>query len=101
MGRSRPAMERRVVVLPQPLGPSRVNHLPVGTSKVTSRAALTVAPCAPGYSVQSAVTFSMFGPGDDHDRGDPMHDADLHLPADAAPPEHSPRQVFRGSCIAS
>ena len=32
LGRSRPAMERSVVVLPQPLGPSRVKKCPSGTS---------------------------------------------------------------------
>src|SRR6266513_4448045 len=38
-GLSRPAMERKVVVLPQPLGPRSVNSLPCGTSKATSCAA--------------------------------------------------------------
>jgi len=58
-GFSSPAIERSVVVLPQPLGPSSVNHFPSGTSNVTFRAALTVVPCAPWYSVLSPVTFSM------------------------------------------
>src|SRR5258707_862541 len=58
-GRSRPAIERSVVVLPQPLGPSSVNSLPAGTSKVTSCAALTGWPPAVAYSVQSAETLSM------------------------------------------
>jgi len=40
-GRSNPAMERSVVVLPQPLGPSSVNSAPSGTSNDTSCAALT------------------------------------------------------------
>src|SRR5258706_3923157 len=48
-GRSSPAIERSVVVLPQPLGPSRVNSLPSGTSKATSRAARTTLPSSPGY----------------------------------------------------
>ena len=52
-GRSRPAIERSVVVLPQPLGPSSVNSLPSGTSKATSRAAGR-RPCSLTYSVLSA-----------------------------------------------
>src|SRR5512142_1849772 len=57
-GRSRPAIERRVVVLPQPLGPSSVKSLPCGTVKVTSCAARTISPCSFGYSVKRPSTFS-------------------------------------------
>src|SRR5258708_36885730 len=57
-GRSRPAIERRVVFLPQPLGPSRVNSFPSGTSNVTSCAALTIWPRSLGYSVKRPATFS-------------------------------------------
>src|SRR6266850_6269449 len=57
-GRSRPAIERSVVVLPQPLGPSRVKSFPSGTSKLTSCAALTIWPRSLGYSVNSPSTFS-------------------------------------------
>src|SRR5262245_33637095 len=57
-GRSRPAIERNVVVLPQPLGPSRVKSLPSGTSKLTSCAALTISPRSFGYSVWRPSTFS-------------------------------------------
>src|SRR5258706_4564398 len=57
-GRSRPAIERSVVVLPQPLGPSRVNSFPSGTSKLTSCAALTIWPRSLGYSVNRPSTFS-------------------------------------------
>src|SRR5713226_3297194 len=57
-GRSRPAIERSVVVLPQPLGPSSVNSFPSGTSKLTSCAALTIWPRSLGYSVNSPSTFS-------------------------------------------
>src|SRR5713226_1215085 len=57
-GRSRPAIERSVVVLPQPLGPSSVNSFPSGTSKVTSCAARTIWPRSLGYSVKSPATFS-------------------------------------------
>src|SRR3989304_8275230 len=32
-GLSRPAMQRRVVLLPHPLGPSSVNSVPLGTEK--------------------------------------------------------------------
>src|SRR5258705_11081760 len=56
-GRSRPAIERRVVVLPQPLGPSSVNSFPSGTSNVTSCAARTIWPRSLGYSVKSPATF--------------------------------------------
>src|SRR6058998_2686328 len=57
-GRSSPAIERRVVVLPQPLGPSSVNSFPSGTSNVTSCAARTISPRSLGYSVQSPATLS-------------------------------------------
>src|SRR3979490_109753 len=57
-GRSRPAIERSVVVLPQPLGPSRVKSFPSGTSNVTSCAARTIWPRSLGYSVKRPSTFS-------------------------------------------
>src|SRR5690242_18022030 len=57
-GRSRPAIERSVVVLPQPLGPSSVNSFPSGTSKLTSCAAFTISPRSFGYSVKRPSTFS-------------------------------------------
>src|SRR5882762_7446786 len=57
-GRSRPAIERSVVVLPQPLGPSRGNSFPSGTSNVTSCAALTIWPRSLGYSVKRPSTFN-------------------------------------------
>src|SRR6266545_8019371 len=57
-GRSRPAIERSVVVLPQPLGPSSVKSFPCGTSKLTSCAALTIWPRSLGYSVKRPWTFS-------------------------------------------
>src|ERR1700719_2318151 len=62
LGRSSPAIERNVVVLPQPEGPSSVNSLPSGTSKLTSWAALTTVPRSPGYSVNSDLTLSTFVP---------------------------------------
>src|SRR6202790_4032191 len=62
LGLSSPAMERNVVVLPQPEGPSSVNSLPSGTSKLTSWAALTTVPRSPGYSVNSDLTLSTFVP---------------------------------------
>jgi hypothetical protein len=40
-GFSSPAIERSVVVLPQPLGPSSANIFPRGTSKDTSATART------------------------------------------------------------
>src|SRR5581483_5384979 len=57
-GRSSPAMERKVVVLPQPLGPNSVKSAPSGTSNDTSCAALTTWPLAPAYSVCSDLTLS-------------------------------------------
>src|SRR5262245_26882652 len=57
-GLSNPAIERRVVVLPQPLGPSSVKSLPAGTSKVTSSAARIAWPRSSVYSVHSPMTFS-------------------------------------------
>src|SRR3979409_1651977 len=57
-GRSSPAMERSVVVLPQTEGPSRVKNRPLSTSKATSMAAFTGGPCAVLYSVLSAPTLS-------------------------------------------
>src|ERR1700736_3833297 len=62
LGFSSPAIERKVVVLPQPDGPSSVNSLPSGTSKLTSWAALTAVPRSPGYSVNSDLTLSTFVP---------------------------------------
>src|SRR5258708_27528551 len=60
VGRSRPAIERRVVVLPQPDGPSTVNSFPSGTSNATFCAALTAAPRSLAYSVNSDLTLSTF-----------------------------------------
>src|SRR5919106_2999741 len=57
-GRSSPAIERSVVVLPQPLGPSSVKSLPCGTSKLTSCAARIIRRCSSMYSVQRPVTVS-------------------------------------------
>src|SRR6266436_8800929 len=57
-GASRPAIERSVVVLPQPLGPSSVKSLPSGTSNETSWVARTAWPRSPGYSVHSDLTIS-------------------------------------------
>src|SRR5947208_732501 len=55
-------MERNVVVLPQPDGPSSVNSLPSGTSNETSCAALTTAPRSLAYSVFSDLILSTFVP---------------------------------------
>src|SRR5882724_6079080 len=57
-GLSRPAMERSVVVLPQPLGPRSVTSLPCGTSKATSCAARIAWPRSSTYSVHNPVTLS-------------------------------------------
>ncbi len=51
LGRSRPAIERSVVVLPQPEGPSSVKNSPSGTSNVTFCAAFTGWPSSFRYSV--------------------------------------------------
>src|SRR6186997_207060 len=58
-GFSSPAIERSVVVLPQPEGPSSVNSCPSGTLKVTSWAAFTISPLSLGYSVNSPSTLSI------------------------------------------
>src|ERR1700712_717629 len=85
-GFSRPAIERSVVVLPQPLGPSSVNSLPSGTSNVTSWAAFTLAPFGPLYSVNRPCTFSMsIAPGrlarfETHQSVDPANAAEPALP---------------------
>src|SRR5580765_3791903 len=60
-GRSRPAIERSVVVLPQPLGPRSVKSFPAGTSKLTSCAARMTLPRSSAYSVQRPLTFSTSG----------------------------------------
>src|SRR5918999_5223769 len=60
-GRSSPAIERSVVVLPQPLGPSSVKSLPCGTSKLTSCAARMTLPCSSTYCVLRPVTVSTLG----------------------------------------
>ncbi len=57
-GRSSPAIDRSVVVLPQPLGPSSVKRRPSSTVKLTSCAALTMSPRSFGYSVKSPSTLS-------------------------------------------
>src|SRR6266571_3637214 len=59
-GFSNPAIERKVVVLPQPEGPSSVNSLPSGTSKETFCTALTASPRSLAYSVNSDRTLSTF-----------------------------------------
>src|ERR1700704_5094265 len=58
LGRSSPAIDRSVVVLPQPLGPSSVKRCPSSTVKVTSCAAFTTSPCGFGYSVNRPATLS-------------------------------------------
>src|SRR5436309_4641998 len=59
IGLSSPAMDRRVVVLPQPEGPRSVNSLPSGTSKDTFCTAFTApTPSSPAYSVNSDLTLS-------------------------------------------
>src|SRR5687767_13393333 len=73
-GRSRPAIERSVVVLPQPLGPSSVKSLPCGTSKLTSCAAGMVWPRSPTYSVHRPATVSKLGFLDSELAADPLRD---------------------------
>src|SRR2546427_11276900 len=77
-GRSRPAIERSVVVLPQPLGPSRVKSLPGGTSKETSCAARMAFPCSSMYSVQRPLTFSTSGFPDSETPADELCDEHQH-----------------------
>src|SRR3954463_15246191 len=73
-GFSRPAIERSVVVLPQPLGPSSVKSFPAGTSKLTSWAARTTLPRSSAYSVQSPLTFSTSGFLDSETPSDQLRD---------------------------
>src|SRR5581483_3156418 len=54
-GCSSPAMQRSVVVLPQPLGPSKVNSSPFATSKDTPRSART-SPLAPAKTLTRSLT---------------------------------------------
>src|SRR5262245_53677114 len=58
-GRSSPAIDRSVVVLPQPLGPSSVNSRPWSIVKLTSCAAFTTSPRSLGNSVNRPSTVSM------------------------------------------
>ncbi len=74
-GFSSPAMERSVVVLPQPLGPSSVKSLPSGTLKVTSWAALTISPFSFGYSVYRPSTLNT---SFSFEAGEPQMDTDEH-----------------------
>src|SRR3989304_4461047 len=60
-GCSNPAMQRSVVVLPQPLGPSSVNSSPWPTSKDTPRSART-SPLAPANDFSSALTLIIVSP---------------------------------------
>src|SRR5947208_13576680 len=92
-GRSRPAIERRVVVLPQPLGPSSVNSFPSGTSNVTSCAARTIWPRSLGYSVKSPATFSTRFSGsllDSESLAQPL--GDHHQDEECQDEEHSQRR---------
>src|SRR4029434_5694290 len=59
-GSSSTAMDRRVVVLPQPLGPSKVRSFPVSTSKETLSTAATDAPRSASNCFLSPVTRSIF-----------------------------------------
>src|SRR5262249_38560912 len=54
-GRSRPARQRSVVVLPQPDGPSRVTNSPCATKRLTSRTATSVSKFFPGWSSSTIV----------------------------------------------
>jgi len=56
-GFSRPAMERRVVLLPQPLGPSSVNNPPSLTSKLMPLTAST-APLSIGKTTRKFFTMT-------------------------------------------
>src|SRR5512135_921830 len=57
-GRSSPAMHRKVVVLPHPLGPSSVNSFPSGTSKLMWSTALTW-PLSTGKGLKRSFTLIM------------------------------------------
>src|SRR5580658_2541892 len=51
-----PAIERRIVVLPQPEGPSRVKNVPLGTSRSTPRTAATAPKCFSSPSTRSDIS---------------------------------------------
>ena len=57
-GCSNPAIQRKVVVLPQPLGPSKVNNSPLPTSKDTPRSART-SPLGAGEDFCRSLTLIM------------------------------------------
>src|SRR3982750_4426952 len=87
-GRSSPAIERSVVVLPQPLGPSSVKSLPGGTSNDTSCAARIACLRSFTYSVHKPLTVSISKLADaeaptdplrgqhPHEEGEDEHDAE-------------------------
>src|SRR3954468_3046408 len=81
-GFSRPAIERSVVVLPQPLGPSSVKSFPAGTSKLTSWAARMTWPRSSLYSVQRPLTFSTSGFPYSETASDQLGDEDQEEQAD-------------------
>ena len=56
-------MDRRVVVLPQPLGPSKVRSCPVSTSKETLSTAATDAPRSASNCFLSPVTRNILSSG--------------------------------------
>src|SRR4249920_2914495 len=88
-GLSRPAIERSVVVLPQPLGPSSVKSFPAGTSKLTSWAARMTLPRSSAYSVHSPLTFSTSGFLYSETPSDQLGDEDQEEQADD---EHYPER---------
>src|SRR5882762_7733024 len=77
-GLSRPAMERSVVVLPQPLGPRSVNSFPCGTSKAISCAARIAWPRSSTYSVHNPVTLSTSCVLDAEFPADPLREQHEH-----------------------
>src|SRR5208282_616758 len=60
-----PAIERRIVVLPQPDGPSRVKNVPLGTSRSTPRTAATAPKCFSSPSTRSDISVPAL-PGRSH-----------------------------------
>src|SRR5216684_965335 len=69
VGSSRPAIMRRVVVLPQPEGPSRQKKSPLGTVNVESRTAVNVAKDLCRFSTRISAILSVLSLGKfRHDR---------------------------------
>src|SRR5438105_3341370 len=79
-GLTKPAIASRVVVLPQPLGPSRVTNSPSATLKLTSSSTTFSAKCLVRCSMLTLGTTVTSGSGFEQDGGERQHsDGDREL----------------------